>query len=92
MRYSISFVCEEVVSYVLRVEVCLGHAHTYFQDGVIPDPVTLVRDSHPGWRDAVVPFLLLFPAIMSALVPFFGPRDDMPPRQSVYIGRAVTQC
>jgi hypothetical protein len=48
MRYSIRFLCVEVVSYVLRVEVCLGRAHKYFQDGVISDHVTLGRDSYPG--------------------------------------------
>jgi hypothetical protein len=85
MRYSIIFLCVEVVSYVLRVEVCLGRAHTYFQDGVISDPVTLVRDSHPGWRAAVVLFLSLSPAIMSAICRFLGPREDMHTAQSVYI-------
>jgi hypothetical protein len=76
MRYSIIFLCVEVVSYVLMVEDCLGREHTYFQDGVISDPVTRGRDSHPGWRDAGLLFLLLSPAIMSAIVPFFSPRDD----------------
>jgi hypothetical protein len=34
MRYSIIFLCVEVVSYVLMVEVCLTTGAQYFQDGV----------------------------------------------------------
>jgi hypothetical protein len=79
MRYSIIFRCVEVVSCVLRVEICLGRAHKYFQDGVISDPVTLGRDSYPGVAGCGRSFFALSPAIMSAIFRFLPSRDDIPP-------------
>jgi hypothetical protein len=93
MRYSIIFLCVEVVSYVLMVEVCLSRAPKHFQDGVDFVPRRLgacfvfrmAGCDHP--ISTIIPSIHVghYSIIQSFSVPGMDPGGHIPPPQIVYI-------